>query len=268
MKDNQPEDTTSEVALQPNQNGGEKTPMTLIEMAITNKVDVETIERLFALQERWEKNQAKKLFLSAFSKFQSKVPKIKKKKSVGYDTKDGSGKVDYKYAQLSEIAETLQPILQETGLTYRWEISEPEGKQLIECTCIISHTAGHSERTVTMAAKDTSGKKNDIQARGSAITYLQRYSLIGALGLTTANDDSDGRAKPAPEAKQEKPAKLTTEELAVLVKAIGEAPNEPGLLDWAAAQPERVRADASFRAAVTKKRNTFPKRPVTKPAGK
>lgn len=259
MKDNKPDVATSEVALHPNQNGAETTPMTLIEMAITNKVDVETIERLFALQERWEKNQAKKLFLSAFSKFQSKVPKIKKKKSVGYDTKDGTGKVDYKYAQLSEIAETLQPILQETGLTYRWEISEPEGKQLIECTCIISHTAGHSERTVTMAAKDTSGKKNDIQARGSAITYLQRYSLIGALGLTTANDDVDGRAKPAPEEKQEKQDKLTTAELADLTKVCNEATTEAGLLEWFGAQPATVKADNAFRAVVAKKRGTFAK---------
>ena len=42
-------------------------------------------------------------------------------------------------------------------------------------------------------APDTSGKKNTIQAQGSSVTYLQRYSLIGALGLTTADEDIDGR---------------------------------------------------------------------------
>jgi uncharacterized protein (DUF3820 family) len=51
---------------------------------------------------------------------------------------------------------------------------------------------GHSESTTLSAAKDGSGNKNDIQARGSAATYLQRYTLIGALGLTTANEDVDG----------------------------------------------------------------------------
>jgi hypothetical protein len=35
--------------------------------------------------------------------------------------------------------------------------------------------------------------KNPIQARGSAIDYMKRYTLIGALGITTADTDIDGR---------------------------------------------------------------------------
>ena len=42
-------------------------------------------------------------------------------------------------------------------------------------------------------APDTSGSKNSIQSRGSAVSYLQRYSLVGALGLTTADEDMDAR---------------------------------------------------------------------------
>ena len=40
---------------------------------------------------------------------------------------------------------------------------------------------------------DKSGSKNVIQAVGSAVTYGQRYTLIGALGITTADEDIDGR---------------------------------------------------------------------------
>jgi hypothetical protein len=43
------------------------------------------------------------------------------------------------------------------------------------------------------AAADTTGSKNPIQARGSAIEYLKRYTLIGSLGLSTADSDIDGR---------------------------------------------------------------------------
>ena len=43
------------------------------------------------------------------------------------------------------------------------------------------------------APADTSGSKNAIQARGSTVTYLQRYTLLGALGLVTGDEDTDGR---------------------------------------------------------------------------
>src|SRR5690606_5500273 len=39
---------------------------------------------------------------------------------------------------------------------------------------------------------DSSGSKNAIQAIGSTLTYLQRYTLIQALGLA-ASDDDDGQ---------------------------------------------------------------------------
>jgi len=63
------------------------------------------------------------------------------------------------------------------------------------------------------AKKDSSGNKNEIQARGSAITYLQRYTLIAALGISTADEDNDGQTvqpqsepiKPSP--KQEPKSK-------------------------------------------------------------
>ena len=43
------------------------------------------------------------------------------------------------------------------------------------------------------APADSSGSKNPVQQIGSTMTYLQRYTLIGALGLTTADKDDDGR---------------------------------------------------------------------------
>jgi len=39
---------------------------------------------------------------------------------------------------------------------------------------------------------DKSGGKNDIQAIASSVTYLRRYTLTGALGISTCEDDNDG----------------------------------------------------------------------------
>ena len=48
-------------------------------------------------------------------------------------------------------------------------------------TCVVSHRLGHSEENTLTAGRDESGNKNNIQAVGSTITYLQRYTLKAAL---------------------------------------------------------------------------------------
>ena len=59
-------------------------------------------------------------------------------------------------------------------------------------TCILTHVKGHRERTSLQAGLDQSGAKNNIQALGSTVTYLQRYSLLAAVGLATREQDNDG----------------------------------------------------------------------------
>ena len=53
---------------------------------------------------------------------------------------------------------------------------------------------------ITMAAgPDGSGGKNAIQAIGSTVSYLERYTLLAATGLATEDQDDDGRgANPVP----------------------------------------------------------------------
>ena len=47
-------------------------PAKLLELAISKDVDIDKLEKLMQLQERWDANQAKKAFLNAMSVFQSK----------------------------------------------------------------------------------------------------------------------------------------------------------------------------------------------------
>jgi hypothetical protein len=161
------------------------TPNDLIQQAIEKGLDVESLGKLMALQERWEANQARKSFFEAFTKFQSTCPEIRKAKGVSF--KD----VKYNYAPLSDITRQISDHLEKNQLSYRWEIKDT--KEEIQVTCLISHIDGHTEKTTMMANPDTTGSKNVIQARGSAIEYLKRYTLIGALGLSTTDSDVDGQ---------------------------------------------------------------------------
>lgn len=160
-------------------------PQNLISQAIEKGLGVEELGKLMDLQERWEKNQSRKSFFEAFTKFQSDCPELRKTKEVSFkETK-------YKYAPLADITRQISKILKVNELSYRWEIQDTISE--IKVTCLISHIEGHTEHTTMTASPDTSGSKNSIQARGSAIEYLKRYTLIGALGLSTADSDVDGQ---------------------------------------------------------------------------
>ena len=179
-------------------------PQGLISQALTQGLPVETLERLMDLSDRWEEKQAKAAFFKSLSVFQSKCPELIKQKKVNYPSKTG-GNVNYNYAPLGKITKSIQSLLLECELSYRWEFEDVEDK--IKCTCIVTHSMGHSENTTMTAGKDTTGNKNDIQSIGSTRTYLQRYTLIGALGLSTADQDNDGQTQP-PKNNVEAPKQL------------------------------------------------------------
>jgi len=166
------------------------TPGHLIEMAINKDLDIEKLAKLMEMQKEYQAAQARKAFFEAFTEFQTKSPELRKSKEVSFTTSNG-GTTKYSYAPLADIVRQIKETCRDCGLSYRWEIKD--SKEVIEVTCIITHSDGHSERTTMSASPDASGSKNPIQARGSAIEYMKRYTLIGALGLSTADSDIDAR---------------------------------------------------------------------------
>lgn len=166
------------------------TPTDLLAQAIDKGLDVAALEKLMALKERHEANEARKRFFEAFTHFQASCPDLRKTKEVKFENRTG-GSTNYFYAPLADITRQISKLLEKNQLNYRWEIKDDE--KTISVTCLISHIDGHTERTTMSGSPDTSGAKNGMQARGSAIEYLKRYTLIGALGLSTADSDVDGR---------------------------------------------------------------------------
>lgn len=166
------------------------TPMAMIDRAISSGASVDTLERLMALHERWQANQAKVAFNNAMALAKSRIPKIVKSRKVDFSS--AKGRTNYSYEDLSAIADVVDPILSEYGLSYRFRTETQGG--IITVTCIISHRDGHSEENSLSAGSDQSGNKNSIQAVGSTQTYLSRYTLKAALGLSATNDDDGAKA--------------------------------------------------------------------------
>ncbi len=157
------------------------TPMQLLSVAVSQGADIDKLEKLMALQERWEASNARKAFDAAISAARAEIKPIIKTGHVKYNN------TDYKHETLDGIAQAIDPILGKNGLSYRFRSSQ-EGAVLC-VTCILAHSGGHSEETALRGSPDTSGQKNAYQAIGSAATYLQRYTLKLALGLSAAKDD-------------------------------------------------------------------------------
>lgn len=171
------------------------TPMELLDRAFANNAAPETLERLMALHERWEKSQARKAFDEAMAAAKSEIPTIIKNREVDFTS--SKGRTNYRHEDLAEIARTVDPILSKHGLSYRYRVTSNVNEP-VTVTCILAHRGGHSEETTLSAGRDDSGNKNSIQGVGSTITYLQRYTLKAALGLAASNDD-DGNSAETPE---------------------------------------------------------------------
>lgn len=155
-------------------------------------VSIERVEQAFAFYQKVQANDARRAFDEAMAQAKAEIPPITKSRTVSFEMKGGGNK-SYSHEDLAGIAKVVDPILAKFGLSYRFRttsvLNEP-----ISVTCIVSHRLGYSEENTLHAGRDDSGNKNSIQAIGSTITYLQRYTLKAALGLAAAHDDDGKKA--------------------------------------------------------------------------
>ncbi len=157
------------------------TPMEMVGRALEMGVSADILKQMMDLRDREDAKMARKAFDAAISRAKSKMSPV---------VKNATGHNNKRYADFSAIARMVDPILSEFGLSYRFKTTQLDK---ITVTCVLSHEDGHSEETTLSAPSDTTGNKNAIQAIGSTITYLSRYSLMASLGLSASEDD-DGRA--------------------------------------------------------------------------
>jgi len=187
-----------------------QTIMGLVEKAMsTPDFSVEKLQALLKVRDEWERREAEKAYTVAMNNFKKDPPEILKSKNVNFTTERG-GTTNYNYAPLNEVVEAIGERLSACGLSHRWETSQ--GERSIRVSCVITHVLGHSESVTLESPSDTSGNKNAIQAIGSTVTYLERYTLLAATGCAVRDQDDDGQsagqqsesrsqARPAPSAK-------------------------------------------------------------------
>jgi hypothetical protein len=169
------------------------TPMKLLEIAASQNADLDKLQKLMELQMAWEANEARKAFNAAMAQFKKSPPEINKNKHVRFETQKGV--TEYDHATLDNVCDKITAALSAVGISHKWKVDQA---QEIAVTCVLTHEMGHSESATLRAGPDQSGGKNLIQAIGSTVTYLERYTLLALVGMATKDMDDDGRKSEAP----------------------------------------------------------------------
>jgi hypothetical protein len=164
------------------------TPADLLRIAVVGGADVEKLERLMALQERWEKEQARKAFFAAMNRVQSQVEPIIKR-SVNQQTRS-------KYAKLEAVNRVLKPLMTQEGFSVAF--SEGEGKDgQVRVNAMVMHKDGHSQEYHVDLALDNKGmqgavNKTEVHGKASTLSYGRRYLATLIFDLAFLDEDDDG----------------------------------------------------------------------------
>jgi ERF superfamily len=179
------------VAAEPQKNAS---LMTVIERLSSNpNVDIDKIQKLLEMQERWEVNRDKSSLRHAVAEFKKNPPQIIKQRVAKVKPKDDSKfEFTYSYADLENITSAIQDGLAERGVTHSWTMAEGNGG--ISVTCVLKYGMYEEPGVTLTAPPDQSGAKNAIQAKGSTISYLEKYTLLAATGMAAGMPDTDGNA--------------------------------------------------------------------------
>lgn len=173
--------------------GNDTQPAAVVMAAIQKGMDPAFIEKMLDLQERHEKNEARKAYYEAVANFKAMAPKVKKDKYNKF--------FDSWYTSLGNLLDTYNPCLGKHGLSVSFPTpAQTETTMTVECQ--LAHRMGHTDSISITAPIDqaaigkASGQRSrtPIQDIKSTFTYLRSATCEAILGVSgteaSAGDDN------------------------------------------------------------------------------
>lgn len=166
------------------------TMLALIQKAVSGpKIDIDTLERLLAMQERLMARDAEIAFNEAMNAAQAEMPKIVR------DAKNES--TNSRYARLETINNKIGPVIRAHGFSMSFGTADCPLPQHVRITCLLSHNRGHSRSYQVDQAYDMTGMKGNqnktaTHGSGSAMSYGRRYLTVLMFNITLVFEDDDG----------------------------------------------------------------------------
>src|SRR5580704_16471426 len=215
--------------------------------------DAAKLRELLEMRREIRKDLAKEAFAAAMAEFKRNPPLILKNKHVKIvpkdETKRGS---EYDHATLEHVCDGVIEGLNRVKIWHRWRSEPALSPGRVRIICVLTHELGHFEETPLEAPDDPSGGKNPIQAVASTSSYLQRYTLLMAVGIAAKDADNDCRG-----AEEEQGASVPEEKIVERLDAIGAARNKTELQKFyfAAIEEATKIGDNNAKTAYSKAKN-------------
>jgi hypothetical protein len=156
-------------------------------------VDIDKMERLIAMHERIQAQQAEVAFNVAMNAAQAEMRPIAANAS--------NPQTCSRYATFDKLDRALRPIYTEHGFSLSFDEGESPKAEHVRVLCYVSHTGGHT-RTYhcDMPADGKGAKGGDVMtkthAAGAAKSYGARYLEKGIFNVAVGEEDDDGNAGP------------------------------------------------------------------------
>lgn len=192
------------------------TPATLLQMAVESGADVEKLEKLMDLQERWEANQAAKEFNVSMAAAQSEMPEIFEDKT---NTQTRST-----YSSYKGILKAIKPIYTKNGFSMLFYEDDTDGEDIRVCADVM-HSGGHTRKVHVDIPLDMTGIKGTVNktkphAKASSISYGRNYIIRMVWNLATSEDDGNAAGQSV--------ELITDEQLLALEAKISDNYEKPG----------------------------------------
>jgi len=164
----------------------------LLSKAVEAQLPVESMQRLLEMRAELRAEQAAGAFAAALAQFQADLPPIEKRQTAKIVSQRGT--FTYRYADLGDIQRAIGAKLAACGLSVTFDTEEHDNT--LDVICRVHHIQGHSQSARFPVPVDRGTRMNAAQQVGAALTYGRRYALTAALGIVTADEDTDAQGAP------------------------------------------------------------------------
>lgn len=125
-----------------------------------------------------------------------------------------------KYATLASVIDATKGPMSANGLSITQGLGYADGKVSVDT--LLLHSSGQWIASNMTFPCQKNAAQSEIQAAGSVTTYIRRYTYMAALGISSAEDDTDGADATQPPLPQ-KP-KTQTANVKEAIKTNGQKP--------------------------------------------
>lgn len=189
----------------------------MIERAAADpSVDIDKMERLFAMHKEVVQRQAMAAFNAAMANAQAELVPVAKNAR--------NNQTNSNYADLGAIADVAMPVVHSHGFGLSFGEFKSQEPGCMGVVCEVTHANGHGKTYHFNVPLDGAGlrgaaNKTATHAYGSTFTYGRRYATLAVFNIAIKNDN-DGNGKNQPQQAYASPATITPEQAEELSKLI------------------------------------------------